>query len=48
MLFSRSTQNHCEPERAVDGMSTNMATENRRWLRGEVRTSLDMVSSLEA
>ena len=39
---------HCEPERAVAGMATKTATENRRWLRGEVRTSLDMVSSLEA
>ena len=25
MLFAMSTQNHCEPERAVEGMATNMA-----------------------
>ena len=28
MLFSMSTQNHCEPERAVEGMATNMARES--------------------
>ena len=30
MLFAMSTQNHCDPERAVEGMATKIATENRR------------------